>query len=546
LELFRTQSGERKGSLALAIDRTVTSVGSRLLKRYLSFPSACCHVINSRQDAVEFFIKNQIMCESVRGVIHSIPDMERILTRVKLSRCSPKDMYMLGRALTKILQLVRLICGIDNPMLARIAEELGDPSELLKLIDGTLVENNITNFKDGGFVNPLCNPHLAKMVHVERDGDMLVQQLRDEYRELTGVSSLKVTRNNLLGYYVEVPASYKVNNEHFIHRQSLTNTTRYTTVALRNLEEKITVARSEIIELEIQIFRGLCTRILEEAQSISLAAEAVAELDVLSSMAELAAEHKYVRPIVDDSKEFTIKKGRHPVVEMGTHFIANDSDLSRENRLCLITGPNMAGKSTFLRQNALIAILAHIGSFVPASYARIGIVDKIFSRVGASDNITLGYSTFMVEMTETAAILNQATDKSLVVLDEIGRGTGIHDGLSIALAVIEHIHDVTKSRAICVTHYHELPRLSSHLQCVRCFHMKIEEWKGKTVFLHTLVSGISDRSYGIYVAELAGFPKSTLKRARFFMEKLQADESCVSGNENLDKQLDIQDVMQDS
>ncbi|CAN7940124.1 unnamed protein product, partial [Ixodes pacificus] len=276
------------------------------------------------------------------------------------------------------------------------------------------------------------------------------------------------------------------------------------------LEERITTARKEIVDLEVAIFNELCSRVAEVAQDINLTASAIAELDVLTSFAELAVERNYTRPVVDDSSEFFIKKGRHPVVENGTHFIANCTNLSREQRLCLITGPNMAGKSTFLRQNALIAILAHMGSFVPAEHAHIGIVDKVFSRVGASDNIAMGYSTFMVEMTETAAILNQATDKSLVVLDEVGRGTGIRDGLSIALAVIEHIHDVTKSRAICATHYHELPRFSGHLKHMRCFCMRIEEWEGEVVFLHEVVPGYTDKSYGIHIAKLAGFPSSTI------------------------------------
>ncbi|KAA8473099.1 DNA mismatch repair protein MutS [Anaplasma marginale] len=533
LELFCTQSGEKEGALVSVIDRTVTAIGSRLLKRHLAFPSSCPHVINSRQDAVEFFVKSRNICESIRDVMRGIPDMERILTRIKLLKCSPRDVCMLGKALAKILRLQQIMLEVDNPMLVRIVGEFGEHEKLLKLISGTILENNAANARDGGFINPACNARLATVVRIESESDKLMQDLRDKYRKLTGIGSLKIAYNSVLGYYIETPASHKLKDTIFIHRQSLAHTMRHTTAELRELEETITAAKSEIMELEAQIFRGLCLRISEEAQSVELAANAVAELDVLISLARLAVENKYVRPIVDDSREFAVKRGRHPVVETGVRFIANDVNLSEDGRMWLITGPNMAGKSTFLRQNALIAILAHIGSFVPAESAHIGVIDKIFSRVGASDSISLGYSTFMVEMAETAAILNQATDRSLVILDEVGRGTGIHDGFSIALAVIEHIHDVTKSRAICATHYHELPKFSSYLKNVQCFYMKIEEWQGQVVFLHELVTGISGKSYGIYVAELAGFPKNVLERARFFMGELGEGGSLSSNCEGL-------------
>ncbi|UQD54564.1 DNA mismatch repair protein MutS [Anaplasma phagocytophilum] len=524
LELFSTQSGEKKGSLISTIDHTVTAMGSRMLKRYLAFPVACHNVINGRQDAVEFFVNNRSLCEVIRGVINGFPDIERILTRVKFSKCSPKDIHLLGRALSKIFELSRIISRSTHAIISKIFVSLGDHRDLLKLISEVMLENNATITKDGGFINPGCNERLAELARIQNDSGVLIQRLRDKYRALTGISSLKILSNNLLGYYIEVSSSYKVSDESFVRRQSLANSTRYTTAELKELEERIVSAQSESADLEAQIFKGLCSRIADECQDIGLAAEAVAELDVLTTLAEVAVENNYVRPIVDDSKNFKIVRGRHPVVEVGTDFIANDCDLSEGNSMSLITGPNMAGKSTFLRQNALIAVLAHIGSFVPAEHAHIGVIDKIFSRVGASDNIALGHSTFMVEMVETAAILNQATSKSLVILDEIGRGTGINDGLSIALAAIEHIHDVTKSRAICATHYHELPKLSSHFENIRFFCLRIEEWKGEVVFLHELIPGISSRSYGIHVAGLAGFPKGALERAKFFMSKFDEAE----------------------
>ena len=519
LEIFCTQSGEKKGSLVSIIDCTITSMGSRLLKRYLAFPSSCHNVINERLDTVEFFVENRFLRGTLRNVINGLPDVERILARIRLSKCSPKDAFMLGKALSKVFALSSIANASAHPIIARILNLLNEYKDLLKLISETIIENNASSSKDGGFINPSCNERLSELERIMNDGGDQIQRLRDKYRAQTGISTLKILSNNLLGYYIEVSSSYRVNDESFIRRQSMASSTRYTTLELKELEERIISARSERVDLEEQVFRGLCSRIASDAQGIGLIAHAIAELDVFTSLAEIAVENDYLRPKVDASRKFRIEKGRHPIVEKGTDFISNDCDLSEESSMYLITGPNMAGKSTFLRQNAIIAVLAHIGSFVPAERAHIGVVDKIFSRVGASDNIAIGHSTFMVEMVETAAILNQATPRSLIILDEIGRGTGIYDGLSIALATIEHIHDVAKSRAICATHYHELPRMSAHFPNVKFFSMRIEEWNDEVVFLHELVPGISDKSYGIHVAALAGFPKRALDRAKFFMSK---------------------------
>ncbi|MFV9838718.1 MAG: DNA mismatch repair protein MutS [Aaplasma endosymbiont of Hyalomma asiaticum] len=525
LEIFCTQSGEKKGSLVSIVDCTITSMGSRLLKRYLAFPSACHNVINERLDTVEFFVENRFLRGALRNVINGLPDIERILTRIRLSKCSPKDAFMLGKALSKVFELSAIASASAHPIIARVLKLLNEYKDLLKLISETMVENNSSSSKDGGFINPGCNERLSELERIMNDGGERVQRLRDKYRAQTGISTLKILSNNLLGYYIEVSSSYRVNDESFIRRQSMASSTRYTTLELKELEERIISARSERVDLEEQVFRGLCSRIAGDAQGIGLIAHAIAELDVFTSLAEIAVENNYLRPTVDASRKFKIVKGRHPIVEKGTDFISNDCDLSEESSMYLITGPNMAGKSTFLRQNAIIAVLAHIGSFVPAESAHIGVVDKIFSRVGASDNISIGHSTFMVEMVETAAILNQATSRSLIILDEIGRGTGIYDGLSIALATIEHIHDVARSRAICATHYHELPRMSAHFPNVKFFSLRIEEWNDEVVFLHELVPGVSDKSYGIHVAALAGFPKRALDRAKFFMSKFNEKDA---------------------
>ena len=389
-------------------------------------------------------------------------------------------------------------------------------------------KNNINNVKDGGFINPDYDTQLSEYKYIQNCSNHLIQELRDRYRNVTNIQNLKILYNNILGYYIEVSSNHLINDKDFIHRQSLSNNIRYTTSELKELESKIMSAKDAAISLEIKIFGQLCSHVIEHADRMIITAHTIAEIDMLTSFAELAVQYSYSKPIVDDSYEFNVKKGRHPVVERNGKFIANDVNLSATQRVHLITGPNMAGKSTFLRQNVLIGILAHIGSFVPAEYAHIGIIDKIFSRVGASDNIALGYSTFMVEMTETAAVINQATKRSFVILDEIGRGTGTYDGLSIAWSVIEHIHNVNKSRAIFATHYHELSRLDRYLKHIKCFCMKVEEWGGKVVFLHEIIPGASDKSYGIHVAKLAGFPESVVNRAEYLIGKLRANEDLLT------------------
>ena len=528
LELFNTQSGDLEGSLISSIDYTVTACGGRLLKRCLSAPLACSYAINRRLDIVEFFVNNKVLYKDVRETLRGIADIERILTRVKVGRCSPKDLYALKLTLDKTCILVDLLSKFDTSVVSDFCTRLGRYDDLCKTLSNVLIPNNVSNVKDGGFIKPDYDVQLSEYIYIQNYSNDLIQELRDKYRNITNIQNLKILYNNILGYYVEVSASHLINDKDFIHRQTLANNIRYTTSELKALESKIISARDAAINLEVKIFGQLCTRIVEHADEITMTANAVSEIDMLTSFAELAIQYSYTRPVVDDSYEFNIQKGRHPVVERNGKFVANDIDLAPMQRVHLITGPNMAGKSTFLRQNALIGILAHIGSFVPANSAHIGVIDKIFSRVGASDNIAFGYSTFMVEMTETAAIINQATDKSFVILDEIGRGTGTYDGLSIAWSVIEQIHNVNKSRAIFATHYHELSKLNECLENVKCFCMKVEEWNGKVVFLHEIIPGSTNKSYGIHVAKLAGFPQSVLDRAEDLMNKLKANEDLLT------------------
>ncbi len=549
LELFSTQFGEKKGSLISVIDHTVTASGGRLLKQMVASPLACSKAINLRLSTAQFFVNNHDSRRKIREILSNIPDIERSLSRLILGRGSPKDMNLLKIGLGKTLELSEFLCKIesgengslpqqyviqteiqpasragitvksDESELSTIHKSLGNHKDLFELLNSAILDNNLSSVKEGGFIHSKYNSELSELSYILNNSNKLVTKLRESYRDLTGIAALKILHNNILGYYVEVSANHKITSDIFIHRQSLANSMRYTTNELKELENKILTARDAAIGLEMKIFSELCSEVAKESEKIALAANALAKLDIRTAFAELAVQNNYVKPIIDDSKEFNICSGRHPVVEVNDKFIANSINLAG---IHLITGPNMAGKSTFLRQNALIAILAHMGSFVPAESAHIGVIDKIFSRVGATDNITAGYSTFMVEMIETATIVNQATDRSLVILDEIGRGTGVYDGLSIAQAVIEHIHNVNKCRAIFATHYHELTKVSKYLKNVKCFCVKIREWNGEVIFLHEVIEGIADESYGIHVAKLAGFPDSVLNRASEVFEELKA------------------------
>ncbi|XP_011861224.1 PREDICTED: mutS protein homolog 1-like [Vollenhovia emeryi] len=555
LELFTTQFGEKKGSLISVIDHTVTASGGRLLKQILASPLACSKAINLRLSTTQFFVNNHEPRRKIREILSNIPDIERSLSRLILGRGLPKDMNLLKIGLGKTLELSEFLCKIesgengslpqqyviqvaetgiqmqipasragmtvksDESELSTIHKSLGNHKDLFELLNSAILDNNLSSVKEGGFINPKYNSELSELSYILNNSNKLVTKLRESYRDLTGIAALKILHNNILGYYVEVSANHKITSDIFIHRQSLANSMRYTTNELKELENKILTARDAAIGLEVKIFSELCSEVAKESEKIALAANALAKLDIRATFAELAVQNNYVKPIIDNSKEFNIRNGRHPVVEVNDKFIANSINLAG---IHLITGPNMAGKSTFLRQNALISVLAHMGSFVPAESAHIGVIDKIFSRVGATDNITAGYSTFMVEMIETATIVNQATDRSLVILDEIGRGTGVYDGLSIAQAVIEHIHNVNKCRAIFATHYHELTKVSKYLKNVKCFCVKIREWNGEVIFLHEVIEGIADESYGIHVAKLAGFPDSVLNRASEVFEELKA------------------------
>nr|WP_049766723.1 DNA mismatch repair protein MutS [Rhodospirillum centenum] len=542
LELTRTLAGERKGSLLAAIDRTVSGAGARLLAAWLGAPLTVPAEIERRLDMVAFFAGEEFLRAGLRGLLRQTPDVERSLSRLTLGRGSPRDLAAVREALGAAAELRgRLLAGGLTPLPAGLAEAaagLDGPGHapLARRLAEALGPELPLLARDGGFIARGYSATLDELVGLRDDSRRHIAGLQARYAERTGIASLKIRHNNVLGYYIETTPTHAdklmqgANRETFIHRQTLANAVRFTTVELSELERKVSEAGERALALELELFEELVRAVAAEADAIATTARALATLDVAAALAELAAARGWCRPVVDGSLEFRIEGGRHPVVEQALEeqaagpFVANDCDLSPERRLWLLTGPNMAGKSTFLRQNALIAVLAQTGSFVPARSARIGVVDKLFSRVGAADDLARGRSTFMVEMVETAAILNQATPRSLVILDEIGRGTATFDGLSIAWACVEHLHEVRRSRGIFATHYHELTLLASKLPALSCHTMRIKEWQGDVVFLHEVAPGAADRSYGIHVARLAGLPDAVVARAGQVLELLEKGE----------------------
>lgn len=544
LELTRTLSGERAGSLLATIDRTVTPGGARLLAERLAGPLTDPTAIAARHDAVEALIAQPTLRDNLRRELDLVPDIARALARLSLDRGGPRDLAALGAGLTAARAIAHSLSGhYDLPeVLAQAARTLAatDPALPDRLTEA-LAEDLPLNRRDGRFVRDGYDPALDELRLLQVDSRKVIAQLQARYAGETGCRTLRIKHNSMLGYFVEVPQAAGEDflkepwRAIFVHRQTMSDAMRFSSVELGELEAKIASAADRALKLELSVFETLNAAVLAEAEPIKAAALALAEIDVAAALAELAASESWTRPHVDDGMAFTIKGGRHPVVEAalkrdGKPFVANDSELSAEatasagGRICLITGPNMAGKSTFLRQNALIAVLAQMGSYVPAAHAQIGVVDRLFSRVGAADDLARGRSTFMVEMVETAAILNQAGPRALVILDEIGRGTATFDGLSIAWAAIEHLHEVNRCRSLFATHYHELTALGDRLARVTNATVRVTEWNGEVVFLHEVVPGAADRSYGIQVAKLAGLPPAVVERARAILGELEKTE----------------------
>lgn len=543
LELTRTLSGERRGSLLDSIDCTVTAAGSRLLAQRLAAPLTDSNTISHRLDAVATFVGDGALRDDLRKILRGAPDMSRALARLCVGRGGPRDLAGLRDGILAADDAVARLSRADKlPRdILHAIDALRQPSRDLAMELKRALGDELPLFKrDGGFVREGFDTPLDETRSLRDASRLVVAAMQARYAEDTGVKGLKIRHNNVLGYFVEVTAQHGDRlmaapmNATFIHRQTLAGQVRFTTTELGDIEAKIANAGDRALGLELEIFERLCVKAVAAGDDLRAAAQAFAVLDVTSSLAKLAIDENYVRPVVDSSLKFSIEGGRHPVVEQslkkdGQPFIANGCDLSpgpsqTSGQIWLITGPNMAGKSTFLRQNALIALLAHCGSYVPAKLAHIGIVDRLFSRVGAADDLARGRSTFMVEMVETAAILNQATERALVILDEIGRGTSTFDGLSIAWASIEHLHETNRCRALFATHYHELTALSVNLPRLFNATVRVKEWQGDVVFLHEVLPGSADRSYGIQVAKLAGLPAAVIARAKSVLVKLEAQD----------------------
>ena len=547
LELTRGPEGGRSGSLLAAIDRTVTSGGARLLEAQLSAPLTDVAEIRARHDALAWLLEDRSLRAALRERLRKTPDLERALSRLGLGRGGPRDLAALRDGLAAAAEAAAMLkAATDPPALLLDAGGLltgpeGALNELREDLARAVAEEPPFRLSDGGAIAEGYDSALDEARALRDRSRQVIAGLQSDYQELSGVAALKIKHNNVLGYFIETPATHAKRmmsaplSDSFKHRQTTANAVRFTTIELSELEAKINRAGDRAQELEKAAFDALSSAVLEMNLEVAAAAEALAHLDVWSGLAELAETERWTRPRIDDSRAFVIEGGRHPVVEAalrregGQPFVPNDCDLTADAPeaeaetapIWLVTGPNMAGKSTFLRQNALIAVLAQMGGFVPADGAHIGVVDQLFSRVGAADDLARGRSTFMVEMVETAAILNQSGPRSLVILDEIGRGTATYDGLSIAWATLEHLSETNQCRALFATHYHELTTLAASMPGLKNVTVAVREWKGSVVFLREIQPGAADRSYGVQVAKLAGMPQAVTARAKALLETLE-------------------------
>ncbi|HEY7763841.1 MAG TPA: DNA mismatch repair protein MutS [Aestuariivirgaceae bacterium] len=558
LELVRTLGGDSRGSLLSAIDKTLTGAGARLLALRLSTPLTNVADVNARLDAVSFFLTEPQLRQKVRENLARVTDITRALGRLSLDRGGPRDLANIASGLSHASEIAALIQAHESlaGLPVEIASNAGalsspDLRDLCKAISGALRDSLPLLARDGDFIAAGFCPELDEAHRLKDDSRKVIAELQLSYVDKTGMKSLKLRHNNFLGYFVELSQQHGEALQkgpwsgEFIHRQTTVGSMRFVTAELADLEQRIATAAERALALELEIFSTLRQKAKAADQAVARASQALAAIDVAAALAELAARASYVRPEIDETRDFIVAGGRHPVVEQSLReggaspFIGNDMNLSEEgleaHRVLVLTGPNMAGKSTFLRQNALIAILAQMGSFVPARKARIGLIDRLFSRVGAADDLARGRSTFMVEMLETAAILNQASPRSFVILDEIGRGTATFDGLSIAWATLEHLHEITCCRALFATHFHELTGLASKLQHLGNITMRVKEWQGDIVFLHEVHPGAADRSYGIHVAKRAGLPLSVIRRAEQVLERLERSELSAGRRELVDE-----------
>lgn len=555
LEIITNARGERKDTLLSSIDNTVTSFGSRLLENWLNYPLVSTHKIDARLDKVQALYEKFFTLEAIRDLLKKIPDLERATTRLQLNRGTPIDLNYLKVGLSKSKEINDKLSSNE---FINVFDDSGihTLSSVIETLELSIEESPSSNIKEGNFIKKGYSQELDKNRDLQESGKRIIASMQTDLIKETGINSLKIKFNNTLGYFIETPSGYskKILGEEyfniFFHRQSTANSVRFTSSELLEIESKILNAREICLNLEVKIFEEISSLILSESTQIRRICDYIAELDVYCSTAFSAKKNQWVRPELLKTRDLLISGGRHPVIESSlkqhsaAEFIPNDCSLSRENTFInLVTGPNMAGKSTFLRQNALIAILAHMGSYVPAREAKIGQISKIFCRMGAADNLARGESTFMVEMRETAQILKNADDKTLVILDEVGRGTSTYDGMSIAWSCLEHLHEVNKSRTIFATHYHELTRMADYFEGILNLSVSAKEWKGKLIFLHKIIKGKASGSFGIKIAELAGLPKNVVKNADNILKSLKKSSTFSEPNpdRSLSSQTDVKD-----
>ena len=533
LEIVRPMQDESGSSLLNVIDHTITPMGGRMMRRWLVFPLKEVQSIRDRLDVVEYYYRQPDFREQVSLSLQRIGDIERIVSKVAVGRVSPREVMQLKNALQACVTLKTECSRAENEVLKRIGEQVSLCESLYRKIDAELETDPPQLINKGGVIRRGINAELDELRDIAYKGKDYLLQIQKRESEKTGISSLKIGYNNVFGYYLEVRNTYKEQvPDEWVRKQTLAQAERYITQELKEYEEKILGAEGKILSLETSIFNELVVSMQDYIPALQLNASLVARLDCLLSFANVAEDNRYVRPVIDDSDVLDIRQGRHPVIEKqlppGESYVPNDIYLDTESRqIIIVTGPNMAGKSALLRQTALIILMAQVGCFVPAESARIGVVDKIFTRVGASDNLSLGESTFMVEMTEAASILNNVTTRSLVLFDELGRGTSTYDGISIAWAIVEHLHEHprAKARTLFATHYHELNEMEKNFSRIRNFNVAVKEADGKVIFLRKLQEGGSEHSFGIHVAEIAGMPKSVVKRANVILKQLERDNA---------------------
>lgn len=529
LELTQTlRDRDRAGSLLSVLDETCTSMGARLLASWLAAPLCEPAAIRLRQAAVQELVEDSRLRQSLRSALNEVFDLQRLLGRVATGRASPRDLLQVGNTLAALPRVKELLEVCNSQRLYDLQTDLHLCQPLQEQLNRTLKSDAPLHIRDGGFIQHGCHSELDELRQLASGGKQWIAQYQASLIEKTGITSLRVGYTRVFGYFLEVTNTHKDRiPDYFQRKQTLKNAERYVTDELKEYESKVLTADEKALVLEQEIFFELRAQTAGELNSLLVSAGVLAELDVLAGLAELAIQRHYVRPEVDDSNQLEIIEGRHPVLDANSPkgtFVPNDVTLGGAERpIAIITGPNMAGKSTYIRQAALITIMAQLGSFVPASRAKIGVADRVYARIGASDELSRGQSTFMVEMVETARILNTASQRSLIILDEIGRGTSTYDGLSIAWSIVEYLHDVVQARTLFATHYHELTQLEKSLPGVRNLNVAVKEWDESIVFLHRIVPGGADRSYGIHVARLAGIPQSVSKRAREVLDQLETD-----------------------